>query len=667
VAAGLSDQLREAMKKQRPIHLESYFAPKDEWVDTYLYPSRNGLSIYIRDITERKRASQALERSASQQAAVVELGLRALASDDLQSLMDEAAAICGRMLEVELVGIHERLPGGDELVLRAGTGWSEGGLGSATSLADDASPLGHTLTSGEPLVCEDMTADGRFALSPLLAEHGATGAVCVVIEGREAPFGVLGAFATQARSFSAMDADFVQAIANVLATAVERAKFEQRLVEVREIERLRIARDLHDEALQDLSETITRAATAGSGQAEARLADVVPALQRIGRQLRGAIHDLRLAGDEDRPFPELVRGLVDVQRGLTDGCDITLTIGDGVPTGPLGRRGTEVLRIIGEAIINARRHADARHISVSVSALGRRLHAEVSDDGCGFDAQRGRAADATGIDGMGERAALLDGELHITSQAGAGTRIRIELPLTGPREPAEQVIRILLVDDHTAVREAIAAMLQREPDFDVVGQASSLAEAREMLHGVDVAVLDLGLPDGDGTELIAALRDVDPRAQALVLSAGMDRAQTARAIEGGAAATLDKTAHLHEIVDAVRRLRAGETPIALAEVLELLRFVDHQRAQERADRAAIARLTPSEREVLQALGHGLDSDAIAQRLDITSAAQRDHVASILAKLGVHSQLQAVLLAVRYGVIDVRQPGGRDGDHPDGAA
>lgn len=204
-----------------------------------------------------------------------------------------------------------------------------------------------------------------------------------------------------------------------------------------------------------------------------------------------------------------------------------------------------------------------------------------------------------------------------------------------------------------AVRQAIAAMFEREPDFTVVGQAPSLAEAREMLHDVDVAVLDLGLPDGYGTDLIGELRKASPRAQALVLSAGVDRAQTARAIERGAAAMLDKTAHLDELVDAVRRLRAGETLLTLDEVVELLGFAGRQREQERADRRAIERLTPREREVLQALGDGLDSQTIAHRLNITVRTQRNHVASILAKLGVHSQLQAVLFALRYGVIEVR--------------
>jgi DNA-binding NarL/FixJ family response regulator len=105
-------------------------------------------------------------------------------------------------------------------------------------------------------------------------------------------------------------------------------------------------------------------------------------------------------------------------------------------------------------------------------------------------------------------------------------------------------------------------------------------------------------------------------------------------------------------VDAVRRLRAGETLLPLDEIVELLRFAGRQQQQEHQDRDAIARLTPREREVLQALGNGLDSEQIAARLHISIRTERNHVGSVLTKLGVHSQLQAVLLAGRYGVIEL---------------
>jgi DNA-binding NarL/FixJ family response regulator len=251
-----------------------------------------------------------------------------------------------------------------------------------------------------------------------------------------------------------------------------------------------------------------------------------------------------------------------------------------------------------------------------------------------------------------ERAGLVHGRLDIRSKPGAGTTVRIEVPLTEHREAPVEHVRVLLVEDHASVRQAIASAFQREADFDVVGEAASLAEARGMLDNVDVAVLDLGLPDGYGADLIAELRKVNRRAQALVLSATVDRAEIARAIQSGAAGVLDKTADLDEVVDAVRRVRGGETLLPLDEIVELLGFADRQRDREHDDRQALAELTPREREVLRALAEGLDTQQLADRLQISIRTARNHINNILMKLGVHSQLQALVLALRYDVVAI---------------
>ena len=174
-----------------------------------------------------------------------------------------------------------------------------------------------------------------------------------------------------------------------------------------------------------------------------------------------------------------------------------------------------------------------------------------------------------------------------------------------------------------------------------------------MLEGVDVAVLDLGLPDGFGADLIAELREVNPQAQALVLTATLEHADVARAIEKGAAGVLDKVAHLDEVVDAVRRLQAGEAIMPLDEVVELLRFASEQRARESERRQVVARLPPRERQVLQGLADGLNSQQIADRLNISIRTERNHVTNMMTKLGVHSQLEALVFAVRHRIVEIR--------------
>jgi DNA-binding NarL/FixJ family response regulator/two-component sensor histidine kinase len=447
---------------------------------------------------------------------------------------------------------------------------------------------------------------------------------------------------------------------------IEREEADKKLEEVREAERSRIARDLHDEALQNLSSALVEAEQVRSisegPEPASRLGRLIATLKRIGQQLRGAIYDLRLEGEQDRPFSELLESLVELHRGMAPGSNIHLELAAWVLERPLGTTSREVLRIVGEALTNARRHSGAENVWVRVWSSEGKLYAEVSDDGRGFDVSEEPSATPTfrggiGIRGMNERAHLLGGELKIESEPGNGTKVLFELALEQEQEEAkEEKVRVLLVEDHATVRDAIASSFEGEAGFEVVGQAASLAQARTMLEEtgqrVDVAMVDLGLPDGYGADLIGELREKNPQAQVLVLSATADRSEIARVAEAGAAGILNKTVHLDEVVETVRRLRAGETIMPLEEVVELLRYAGRERRQEYEARQVIEKLTPREREVLQALAEGLDSEGVALKLNISLRTERNHMSSVLAKLGVHSQLQALVFAVRHGVVEI---------------
>jgi DNA-binding NarL/FixJ family response regulator/signal transduction histidine kinase len=622
------------------------------------------------DITERKQAEQEITRRTHQQAVVADLGVRALANDDLQLLMDEAVTLAARTLEVEYSKIVELLPGGKELLLRAGVGWREGLVGEARESAGEGSEAGYTLRSEEPVIMEDLSTEERFATAPLLEEHGVVSGMSVVIHGQEEPFGTLCVHSNSHRTFSEDDVNFLQTVANVLAMAVEREKTEQRLQEVREAERTRIARDLHDDALQDLSGALVdaqRLKAIATDPEAARLSErLLASLDRVEPHLRGAIYDLSLEKEHDRPFRVLLETLVELQSTIAPHLQIALDLQEGMLEGPLGETGREILRIIGEALTNARRHSQATNALVRVGISHGVLFAEVEDDGRGFDPTQpsSTATTATGTGGgvsiraMRERANHLGGELKIESEPTKGTKVRFELVLHRELEEARQgeEVRVLLVDDHATIRDALAATFEDEDGFEVVGQAGSMAEARGMLEEtqqtIDVAVLDLGLPDGYGADLIKDLREKNPKAQALVLSASLDRAQTARAVELGAAGVLNKTAHLDEVLHSVKRLRAGETLMPHQEVVELLRLAGSEREQEYEAQQAIEKLTPREIEVLRALAEGLDSEQIAQRLHISLRTERNHMANILSKLGVHSQLQALVFALRHGVVEI---------------
>ena len=214
------------------------------------------------------------------------------------------------------------------------------------------------------------------------------------------------------------------------------------------------------------------------------------------------------------------------------------------------------------------------------------------------------------------------------------------------------MIRILLVDDHAVLRQSLAFLLEQEDGLEVVAQAGSMAEARGVLCGVDVAVVDLKLPDGDGVELVKQLRAADPPVAVLVLTASQVEVEHARAVEAGAAGVLHKFAQTREVISAVRRVAAGEQLMTRSQLVAMVRLAGRVRERKRDEELLLDRLTDREREVLQALAGGLSDQEIADRLCLSYETVRTHMKSILRKLGVESRLQALLLAARHGTVSI---------------
>jgi DNA-binding NarL/FixJ family response regulator len=169
---------------------------------------------------------------------------------------------------------------------------------------------------------------------------------------------------------------------------------------------------------------------------------------------------------------------------------------------------------------------------------------------------------------------------------------------------------------------------------------------------IGIAIVDLSLPDGTGLELIEDLQEVSPDAKVLVLTASLDRQQRAWAVEVGAADVLHKSASVDSILRALRRLSTGESLLPPGEVVDLLRLALRQRERDRETKARLELLTRRELEVLRLLAEGLDGKMIAGRLEITTKTEHTHMMNIFGKLGVHSRLEALVLAVRHGLVDI---------------
>jgi signal transduction histidine kinase len=234
----------------------------------------------------------------------------------------------------------------------------------------------------------------------------------------------------------------VGAVAGLLdITERKRAEEERDRLRAREIEarsqrkeRRRIARDLHDVALQDLSGALqslrlTHLRARGS---DLNLEEEIQALRRATLGLRSAIYDLR--HEKERPFIKSVESLVELNRQLTPEREIELTIEEGFPERLPGEAGVELLRVLQEALANTRRHSRATRVEVSLLTEGDEVLAGVFDDGRGFDPSSTRAG--VGLSAMRERVEALEGKIEVVSRPGEGTKVGLRVPLgDGTRAP----------------------------------------------------------------------------------------------------------------------------------------------------------------------------------------------------------------------------------------
>lgn len=217
-------------------------------------------------------------------------------------------------------------------------------------------------------------------------------------------------------------------------------------------------------------------------------------------------------------------------------------------------------------------------------------------------------------------------------------------------------IRVLLVDDQQLLVDALARLLSLEADVTVVATAASLRALRELdLPRVDVALMDYRLPDGTGAEGTRIVRQRWPQARVIMLTAISDDETVLDSIHAGADGYLTKDRAAEEVVAAVRAARAGEIFLPRPVVLEIAERVSAARAERAARRPETEALTPRELEVLRALVEGLSSPQICARLFIASNTLRTHTQSIIGKLGVHSKLEAVAVALRTGLVEPPRP------------
>jgi DNA-binding NarL/FixJ family response regulator len=203
-------------------------------------------------------------------------------------------------------------------------------------------------------------------------------------------------------------------------------------------------------------------------------------------------------------------------------------------------------------------------------------------------------------------------------------------------------IRILTVDDHQLLREGIAAVLARQDDMTLVGEAGNGREAIEAFRRLkpDVTLMDLRMPEINGIEAITAIRAEFPAARIIVLTTYKGDAQAAAALKAGAAGYLLKSLVRKELIETIRLVHSGK------------RRVPPEIATEIAEHVADDALTEREVEVLRRVAGGMSNKLIAAELDISEETVKTHMKSILPKLDASDRTHAVMIALKRGILDL---------------
>jgi len=210
-------------------------------------------------------------------------------------------------------------------------------------------------------------------------------------------------------------------------------------------------------------------------------------------------------------------------------------------------------------------------------------------------------------------------------------------------------IRVLIIDDHSLFRSGIRLVLERQDDFELVGEAGSGLEGVKDAKRLnpDVILLDLHMPDLSGLETIPLLQDEAPDAQIVMLTVSEDAEDLLEALRIGARGYLLKNIETDFLLQSIRRAAAGESVMSPQMTSKL---ADAMRAPAKGNATDAVKLTPREREIIVKLARGDSNKEIARELELSESTVKIHVQGILRKLNLASRVQAAVYAVEHGLV-----------------
>jgi two-component system invasion response regulator UvrY len=444
----------------------------------------------------------------------------------------------------------------------------------------------------------------------------------------------------------------------------------QRILEVQEEERARIARELHDQLGQELvalkiEAVVLKEELAKSPRLRERARGVLDLIDRLDTTAHRIAVSIR---------PEILDklGLVkaiqwyaeDFERRSGISCPVEAPNDELVLPKAVS---TCAYRILQEALVNVWKHSRASQAKVKVTSGHGVVNISVSDNGVGMDLGRLSEGTSLGLLGMRERASLVGGKITIRRNRGGGLRVAAHLPLsvaqagtgataelasaqTAASKPwTKSAIRVLLVDDHSLVRAGLRRVLEQAPDIRIIAEACDGREAVDKYQEVspDMVVMDISMPELDGMEASKRILSLYPLARILMLTRFHEEQYAIRTLKAGCLGYLTKGSSTQQLHHAVRAVARGKR--FLSE--EGQDVVNLQLLSSQSGFGLLESLSDRELQVLCLLAQGQELKGVAADLELSVKTVETYRSRVLHKLHLRNDVEICQFAIQHGLID----------------